>query len=162
MAHRTHRLIASVALAAALACAGCTAPRGGGSGAETRAPAALPDDRDQLDAIAGVWEMDLSPAQDGSYTRRFTIERSDADGAAPRAVTTFRGAVYGDSPFDNGQCLMLADGSVAFAFVSDAAGQQGGPYYWLGASVDDGTLRGVVRSMNRGLAMRWRAVRAAP
>ncbi|MBU6412613.1 MAG: hypothetical protein KGS45_04005 [Planctomycetes bacterium] len=110
--------------------------------------------------------MDLSPDQDGSYLKSLVIFPDEA--APGKAMTTFTGAVYGGSPFDNGQVLQI-DGGVAFAFVSDEKGEMGGPYYWLGQKVtrppsSSGAevLTGRVRSLSRKFEMAWSARRSVP
>lgn len=114
-------------------------------------------------ALAGRWEMDLSPVQDRSYLKEFFVV-PDAD--KPGKVTrTFIGTVYGGSPFDNGQ-VMSIDTGVAFAFVSDEKGEQGGPYYWIGQKVTrpgnlsvQEVLTGRVRSLTRNFELAWSATR---
>jgi hypothetical protein len=122
-------------------------------------------------ALAGTWQMDLSPDQDGSYIKDLVIVADvGKNGSTPHAFT---GTVYGGSPFDNGQCVSTPSGDV-FAFVSDERGELGGPYYWLGqvrhdqkvtgpadSSSSVEVLTGRVRSLSRNLDMPWRATRSS-
>jgi hypothetical protein len=108
-----------------------------------------------LASIAGEWEMDLSPQQDGSYIKSLiitpNISKADSD--------TFTGTTYGSAPYDNGLALR-STGSLTFSFVSDETGQMGGPYYWLGTASSSGTeLSGKVQCLSRNLLMPWRASR---
>lgn len=107
-------------------------------------------------ALAGTWEMDLSPAQDRSYLKDFIVTPTPtADGTAPRAFT---GSVYGGSEFDNG-IVATSGGGVIFSCVSDEAGQLGGPYYWLGSQTSPTTLAGRVQSLSRKFQLDWSARR---
>lgn len=111
------------------------------------------------EGLAGAWDMDLSPAQDGSYVQALEIVLDPAKqpGASP---TSFTGSVYGGNRFDNGQ-LFAGGRDLAFAFVSDERGESGGPYYFLGVLAPDARLRGTVRSLTRGFQLGWSATRAA-
>lgn len=127
------------------------------------ADSAVVDPSLSLAPISGEWVMDLSPAQDGSYTKSLVIV-PDAD-APGRPATTFTGTVYDGSPFENGLTFNI-DNGVVFAFVSDEKGDMGGPYYWLGQKVTrpanssvSEALTGRVRSLARNFEMGWSASR---
>jgi len=106
--------------------------------------------------LAGSWDMDLSPAQDRSYIKEMVVVLTP--GAGNSAPTTFTGSVYGGSPFDNGTVAWSGD-RLIFSFVSDEAGQMGGPYYWLGSEAADHALAGRVRSLTRNFDLGWSARR---
>lgn len=112
-----------------------------------------------LGAYAGAWAMDLSPAQDGSYIKEMVITPA-ADGA--KRSHGFTGSVYDGSTFDNGLWWVIPDArgqTITFCMVSDTSGESGGPYYWLGATMPDGTLRGRVQSLARNFELNWKATR---
>lgn len=111
------------------------------------------------EAYAGAWAMDLSPAQDGSYIKEMVI--TPAPSGAKRSHG-FTGSVYDGSTFDNGLWWVIPDErgqTIAFCMVSDTSGESGGPYYWLGATMPDGTLRGRVQSLARNFELNWKATR---
>ena len=122
---------------------GCTSPQ--------REPAS-PD----ASQLQGLWDMDLSPAQDRSYLKDLQIVPVASDGTAP--TLAFTGTVYGGSTFDNGLVTSSGERTI-FAFVSDEAGQQGGPYYWLGSRTSPVTLAGRVQSLTRSFQLNWSARR---
>lgn len=121
------------------------------AGCETKVPVVL-----SVSALAGAWDMDLSPKQDGTYTKDLVIVPTPlADGAPAK---TFTGTVYDGFLFENG-LVSSAGGQTIFAFVSDEGGEQGGPYYWVGTQESEDLLTGRVQSVNRGLLIDWSARR---
>lgn len=97
--------------------------------------------------FAGIWNMDLSPAQDGSYIKDLVIMPD-----AGRYPMTFTGTVYSGSAFDNG-LLCTTPHATCLSMVSDEKGEMGGPYYWIGVDDGRGGLRGRVRSLTRSMEM---------
>ncbi len=102
--------------------------------------------------LIGTWSIDLRPDRGAEpYLKELVIATSDGP--------MFSGVVYDGSPFDSGVITTDFWGA-SLSFVSDLAGEKGGPYFWL-ARFDDGELVGMVRSQNRGFVMPWAGRKAS-